>query len=254
MARKITPIVVGNWKMNGTRRSATEVNRLIGGLKKMPHPVCNVMLCPPATLIGDFAKLSKRTRLQVGAQDCHVDTAGAHTGDVSTEMLHDAGARAVIVGHSERRRDHGESNADIHDKVQAAWRVSLTAIVCVGETRVERNAKRTLQIITRQLSASLPATMDGDVMIAYEPVWAIGAARTPTPVAIREVHEHIRKRLNLRFGLRQGDRIPILYGGSVTANNAGQMASIEQVNGVLVGGASLKYRDFLKIIYAFSAP
>jgi triosephosphate isomerase len=205
------------------------------------------MVCPPATLIRDFAGAARGSGVTIGGQDCHADPSGAHTGDISAEMLADAGAGAVIVGHSERRTDHHETDAMVRAKAQAAFRAGLTAIVCVGEQRGQREARKTLEVVGAQLQGSLPdGATAAQLVIAYEPVWAIGSGLTPTPADIAEVHAFIRKRLSDRFSAA-GGRIRILYGGSVKPANAGELLTISDVNGALVGGASLKATDFLGI-------
>ena len=203
------------------------------------------MVCPPATLIVEFAAAARGSTVAIGGQDCHPDASGAHTGDIAAEQLADAGATAVIVGHSERRADHHESDALVRAKALAARRAKLMAIICVGEQRAEREAGKTLDVVGRQLDGSLP---DGPqaLVIAYEPVWAIGTGLTPTPKDVAEVHGFIRKRLNARFG-SEAAGIRILYGGSVKPANAKELLTVPEVNGALVGGASLKAADFLGI-------
>jgi triosephosphate isomerase (TIM) len=205
------------------------------------------MVCPPATLVAGFATAARGSEVTIGAQDCHSDASGAHTGDISAEMLADAGAHAVIVGHSERRVDHHETDAQVRAKAQAAWRAGLTAIVCVGEQRAEREAGKTLAVVGGQLLGSLPdGATNANLVIAYEPVWAIGTGLTPTPGDVAEVHGFVRRRLVERFGAA-GGRVRILYGGSVKPANARELLTIPDVNGALVGGASLKAEDFLGI-------
>jgi triosephosphate isomerase len=205
------------------------------------------LVCPPATLIALFAAAARGSAVRIGAQDCHAEAAGAHTGDISAEMLADAGAAAVIVGHSERRADHLETDAMVRAKAQAAWRAGLLAIVCVGEQRAEREAGRTLDVVGRQLDGSLPdGAVPARLVVAYEPVWAIGTGLTPTPGDVKEVHAFIRSRMVARFSA-DAARIRILYGGSVKPSNARDLLTIPDVNGALVGGASLKADDFLGI-------
>ncbi|MEQ9144697.1 MAG: triose-phosphate isomerase [Parvibaculaceae bacterium] len=250
-ARKPKPLVAGNWKMNGLKASARELKGLDGKLKKAARLPCEVLICPPATLVESFAAKSRGTKVAIGAQDCHANESGAHTGDISAEMLKDAGAKYIIVGHSERRADHGESDADVRAKAQAVHRAGLKAIVCVGETEAERDAGNTLKVITSQLKGSLEDGFSAkDTVIAYEPVWAIGTGRTPTPDDVAKVHAHIRKRLIARFG-EDGAGFRILYGGSVKPSNAEELMGVENVNGALVGGASLKAADFFGIISAY---
>ena len=205
------------------------------------------MVCPPATLVARFAEVARGSPVAIGGQDCHAEASGAHTGDIAAEMLADAGASAVIVGHSERRTDHHESDAEVRAKALAAWRAGLIAIVCVGEQRAEREAGETLAVVGRQLDGSLPdGATAANLVVAYEPVWAIGTGLTPTPADVAEVHGFIRERLATRFG-GEGARMRILYGGSVKPSNAGELLSVADVNGALVGGASLKAEDFLGI-------
>jgi triosephosphate isomerase len=209
------------------------------------------MVCPPATLVAAFAARAEGSVVLIGGQDCHPEDFGAFTGDVSAQMLADAGARAVIVGHSERRIGHAETDAQVRGKTLAAWRAGLTAIVCVGETEFERHAGATLSRLERQLDESLPDDSKSDnLVVAYEPVWAIGTGRTPTPADVAEAHGFIRRRLRIRFS-SEGDGIRVLYGGSVKPSNAAELMRIENVNGALVGGASLKGEDFLAIAAAY---
>jgi triosephosphate isomerase len=238
------PLVAGNWKMHGLAASAAELSKIIAGAG---GPQCDLMVCPPATLIARFATAAAGSPILIGGQDCHPQPSGAHTGDIAAEMLADAGARAVIVGHSERRADHHESDRIVRAKAYAAWRAGLTAIVCVGEQKAEREAGKTLDIVGRQLDASLPdSATDTKLVVAYEPVWAIGSGLTPTRSDVAEVHSFIRKQLGERFG-PEGRQIRILYGGSVKPANAQELLTVAEVNGALVGGASLKADDFLGI-------
>lgn len=248
----IRPLVAGNWKMNGLKAAAGEVEALREALAgPLSAIAADIMIAPPATLLGHFASATQGCPIQLAGQDCHAKASGAHTGDISAEMLKDAGAGAVIVGHSERRADHGEIDPIVRAKAEAAHRAGLVAIVCVGETRAEREAGHTLDIVGGQLAGSLPedATPENTV-VAYEPVWAIGTGLTPTPENVAEVHAAIRKDLVERFG-RHGEAIRILYGGSVKPDNAKTLMSVANVNGALVGGASLKAQDFTAIIRAY---
>ena len=242
------PLVAGNWKMNGLRASAVELADIINGARDLAGTV-DLMVCPPATLILQFAAhaVSVGSPLLIGAQDCHAQASGAFTGDISAEMLKDAGATAVIVGHSERRTYHKETDADVRAKAAAAWRAGLLAIVCVGETRAEREGGRARAVVERQLDGSLPdGAMPEKLVVAYEPVWAIGSGLTPTAADVAEMHGAIRARLSARFGdAAQGMRI--LYGGSVKPANAKELMSVANVDGALVGGASLKAAEFLAI-------
>jgi len=239
------PLVAGNWKMHGLRRSAAELAKMIQGAAELAGKV-DLMVCPPATLLMSFAEAARGSPVAIGGQDCHPEAAGAYTGDLAAEMLADAGAAAVIVGHSERRTLH--QDALVRAKAQAAWRAGLVAIVCIGETQDERNAGRTLAVLDRQLADSLPeggGGRAGNLVIAYEPVWAIGTGVTPTPADVAEAHGFIRQRLRERFG--ETEMIRILYGGSVKPANAAQLLRVAHVDGALVGGASLKAEDFLQI-------
>ncbi|HKM87285.1 MAG TPA: triose-phosphate isomerase [Xanthobacteraceae bacterium] len=237
------PLVVGNWKMNGLKSSAGDLQKIIAGAQGLPK--VELIVCPPATLVASFAQAARGSRVSIGGQDCHAMPAGAYTGDISAEMLKDAGAGAVIVGHSERRRYYGETDGAVRAKALAANRAGLLAIVCVGETRSEREAGNTLAVVGTQLDGSLPDDT-ANVVVAYEPVWAIGTGLTPTAGDVGDVHGCIRQRLRSRYGqAEQGVRI--LYGGSVNAANAKELLGVENVDGALVGGASLKPDDFLAI-------
>jgi len=250
----IRPLVAGNWKMNGLRGSLGEVRRVQKRLGEPGFaPAVEVMICPPATLVAALASEAAGSRLLVGAQDCHWEVRGARTGDIAAEMLRDAGASAVIVGHSERRADHGERSSEVKLKALAAHRAGLAAIVCIGETAGERGAGLTLAVVARQLSASLPDQVDAaNTAVAYEPVWAIGTGLTPSTSDVAEVHENLRKALVGRFGAA-GEAVRILYGGSVKPDNARELMAVPNVDGALVGGASLKADDFLAIIAACAA-
>ena len=241
MARR--PLVAGNWKMNGLKRSAGDLQKIIAGAQDLPK--VELIVCPPATLVARFAEAARGSPVSIGGQDCHAMASGAYTGDISAEMLKDAGAVAVIVGHSERRRYYGETDAAVRAKALAAKRAGLLAIVCVGETRAEREAGATLAVVGAQLDGSLPDD-PADVVVAYEPVWAIGTGLTPTAEDVGDVHRSIRQRLGSRYG-QAGQGIRILYGGSVNAANARELLGVENVDGALVGGASLKPDEFLAI-------
>lgn len=251
--KSIRPLVAGNWKMNGLKASAAEVEALGKALAGPPLAAidADVLIAPPATLLPVFCSIISGSSILLAGQDCHAKASGAHTGDISAEMLKDAGAAAVIVGHSERRADHGEIDPIVRAKAAAAHRAGLVAIVCIGETRAEREAGQTLEVVGSQLAGSLPegATSDNTI-VAYEPVWAIGTGLTPTVTDVAEVHTAIRRDLKERFG-RHGDAIRILYGGSVKPDNAKALMSVAHVNGALVGGASLKATDFTAIIRAY---
>lgn len=247
MSPTIRPLIAGNWKMNGLRASMAEFEAMIAGASKVTGKA-DLLVCPPATLIADFAaKLVGSKQVAIGGQDCHPKASGAHTGDISAEMLADAGAAAVIVGHSERRADHGESDALVRQKAEAAWRAGLSAIVCVGETQSQRDARQTLDICRGQLQGSLPdGARAGNLVVAYEPIWAIGTGLTPTAKDVEQIHQFIRETLSARFKT-EGERMRILYGGSVKSSNARELLDIANVNGALIGGASLRASDFLAI-------
>jgi triosephosphate isomerase len=239
------PLVAGNWKMNGLQSSVVELAKVIDGARRIGN--VDLLVCPPATLVAAFAAKARGSRVAIGGQDCHPEPAGAFTGDISAEMLADAGATAVIVGHSERRTFHGETDAQVRAKLLAAWRARLTAIVCIGETREERAAGQTLDVIGRQLAGSLGDGASGsNLVIAYEPVWAIGTGLTPTAADVAETHAFVRDRLRAKFGA-VNETIRILYGGSVKPFNAKELLSATNVDGALVGGASLKAEEFLAI-------
>jgi triosephosphate isomerase (TIM) len=252
MARSIRPLVAGNWKMNGLKTSLTEAIKVRDAIKSAPGAASiDVMICPPATLVSQLAEACAGSALRVGAQDCHVMASGAHTGDISAEMLADAGAQAVIVGHSERRSDHCELDRDVRAKAEAAHRAGLRAIVCVGETAGERAIGRTLEVVARQLAGSMPEGATArNTVIAYEPVWAIGTGLTPTAKDVAEVHGAIRQALTKLVG-NEAQHLRILYGGSVKAGNAAELMAVANVDGALVGGASLKSDDFCGIIAAY---
>jgi triosephosphate isomerase len=241
------PLLAGNWKMNGLRSSVAELSKIIAGARDLP---IDVLICPPATLVASFAAAAQGSPVAIGGQDCHAEPTGAHTGDLAAEMLKDAGATAVIVGHSERRTDHGETDAQVRAKALAAWRAGLLAIVCIGETKQEREAGATLARIERQLAESLPDQCRGVLVVAYEPVWAIGTGLTPMPDDVEKAHGFIRDKLHARYG-EAGEDVRILYGGSVKPSNAKELLHIENVDGALVGGASLKAEEFLAIAEAY---
>ena len=253
--KKIKPLVAGNWKMHGTGSHLRELGRLNTSLSKHKFG-CDVAVCVPATLVHRLSAMKFGAKIMTGGQDCHGAQKGAHTGDVSADMLKDAGAKWVIVGHSERRAEvkrggHGETSKLVREKVLAAQMAGLRSIVCVGETLAERKSGDTLKVVGAQLRQSLPDTCSaGDIVIAYEPIWAIGSGLTPSVEQIGAVHAHIRKALTRRFG-DAGAAMRILYGGSVKPSNAAELMAIANVNGALVGGASLKASDFSGIIGAY---
>jgi triosephosphate isomerase len=247
MARQ--KLVAGNWKMNGLAAAKAEVEALLGALKARA-PRTAVSICPPATLLALFAPLVRGSPVALGGQDCHPEASGAFTGDISAAMLKDAGASYVIVGHSERRQLHGEPSALVARKAAAAQKAGLTAILCVGETWAERDAGSEARIVTEQLDASIPDGADPRALvIAYEPVWAIGTGRVAQPADIAAMHRLVRERLRARFG-GAGEAVGVLYGGSVKPDNAKEILAVPDVDGALVGGASLKAKDFLAIIAA----
>ena len=253
--KKIKPLVAGNWKMNGTGSHLRELGRLNTSLSKHKFG-CDVAVCVPATLVHRLSAMKFGAKIMTGGQDCHSAQKGAHTGDVSADMLKEAGAKWVIVGHSERRAEvkrggHGETSKLVREKVLAAQMAGLRSIVCVGETLAERKSGETFKAVGAQLRQSLPDTCSAaDIVIAYEPVWAIGSGLTPSVEQIGAVHAHIRKALTRRFG-DAGAAMRILYGGSVKPSNAAELMAIANVNGALVGGASLKAADFSGIIGAY---
>ena len=248
MRRKLA---AGNWKMNGTSAALTELAALA---ESHASPAADILICPPATLLSRAADTAKGSTVAIGGQDCHANASGAHTGDLSAAMLKDAGASAVILGHSERRADHGETDAQVCAKSEAAIAEGLTAVICLGETLEEREAGDTLKVVGTQLAGSVPASATGtNTVIAYEPVWAIGTGKVPTLEQIAEVHTFLRAELTTRFGADTADSIRLLYGGSVKPSNAADIFAVADVDGALVGGASLKAADFSPIIAALEA-
>lgn len=244
----VRPVIAGNWKMNGMLASRAEIQKLVKQVAKEGKLPCDVFVAPPATLIASFATLTVKSPVALGAQDCHTAVSGAYTGDLSPEILKDAGASFVIVGHSERRAGHGERDGDVKKKADATLRAELIPIVCVGESEAERDAGWTIDVVSRQIAGSMPDNATPQtVIVAYEPVWAIGTGRTPSNEDIRNVHAAIRDALVKKFG-EDARGFRILYGGSVKPSNAAEILRIPGVNGALVGGASLKADDFLAII------
>lgn len=242
-------VAAGNWKMNGTTAALAELDALAAGL---PANAPKVVICPPATLIA--AAVARSGAVEIGAQDCHAATSGAHTGDIAAPMIAEAGGRFVIVGHSERRAAHHETDADVRAKTEAAWDAGLVAIVCLGESEAQREAGETLKVIGRQLEGSLPDGVTAEnTVVAYEPIWAIGTGKVPTQDQIIEVHDDMRRALIDRFGTDVGGAVPLLYGGSVKGSNAAEIFATQNVDGALVGGASLKASDFLPIVTALAA-
>ncbi|PSC05710.1 triose-phosphate isomerase [Alsobacter soli] len=246
------PLVAGNWKMNGLKSALKEIAAMGAEFDPALKRKIDLLICPPFPLVYPAAAAAIGTRIAVGGQDCHAKESGAHTGDVSAEMLSDAGASYVIVGHSERRTDHKESDAVVNAKAQAAWRAGLTAIVCVGETKDEREVGRTLAVVKKQLRGSIPdGATAANLVVAYEPVWAIGAGLTPTAKDVEEVHAMIRAELRKIVGKDEAPLVRILYGGSVKPSNAAELMAVPDVDGALVGGASLKAADFMGIAAAY---
>ena len=237
------PLIAGNWKMHGLSAQLREIETMAASVEAEP-PAAEVLICVPPTLLYRAAQIAAG-RIAIGGEDCHAEISGAFTGEVSADMLKDAGATAVIVGHSERRQQHGETDAMVAAKAKAAFRCGLSTIVCIGETDAQHHASQTLAVCSDQISGSLAAALarSGTAAIAYEPLWAIGSGHVPTPDQITEVHRHIRHCL-LQIAGAAGRRMRILYGGSVTADNAHEILGLADVDGVLIGGASLLAADF----------
>jgi len=246
----LRPLIAGNWKMNGLREEATTLVRdLLDGLAGSPGEA-EVLVCPPFTRLESLAGTLAGTAIALGAQDCHAQAKGAFTGDISAPMLAEIGCRYVIVGHSERRQYHGEGDAAVRDKAEAALAAGLVPIVCVGESEAQRDAGEAVAVVRSQVSGSLPQAIGGErLVVAYEPVWAIGTGKTARPEDVRQMHAAIREQLRAMAGA-EGDGVRLLYGGSVKPENAAELLAIEDVDGALVGGASLKARDFLAIVAA----
>ena len=250
MSNTRLPLIAGNWKMNGLKADALALAQAVAaGVKQAAWKDREVLVCPPATLVMVVADAVRGSGLIVGGEDCHAKASGAHTGDVSAEMLKDAGASHVIVGHSERRTDHAETDAMVRAKAEAAWRAGLLPIVCIGETLAEREGGRTLAVLESQLKGSVPAgATSNKLVVAYEPVWAIGTGKTPTTPEVAAAHAHIRKVLGGLMPDAAGVRL--LYGGSVKGSNAAELLAVADVDGALVGGAALKADEFLAIAKA----
>ena len=251
MTPGVKPLVAGNWKMNGLGKDLGELAAMANGFVPALQDKVDMLICVPATLIFQAAEVTKASPVKIGAQDCHAKQSGAHTGDISAAMIDDAGGNAVIVGHSERRTDHGETNDVVLQKANAGLEQGLQTIICIGETEAERKGGITLDILKTQLAGSLPDQWEkGELVVAYEPVWAIGTGMTPTANDVEEAHSFMRTELEARFG-KKGGTIRLLYGGSVKPSNAAELMSIANVDGALVGGASLKAADFLGIANAY---
>ena len=250
MVRKT--LIAGNWKMNGHLEDGVALAKGVAlEVKKSGRKDCEVLICPPYTLLMAAKKAIKGSRVQLGAQDCHFDAKGAHTGDISPLMLKDMGCQYVIVGHSERRTDHGETNELIAKKASAAIEAGLKVIICIGETEKERDENRTIEVCTTQIMGSVPSNATyQNTVIAYEPVWAIGTGKTPTAQEVEDVHASIRKVISKKLGRANANKMRILYGGSMKPSNAKELLSLEDVDGGLIGGASLKVADFMAIIDA----
>ena len=261
MTPDIRPLVAGNWKMNGLTRALNELETMRDGVS--PREMGNgakgngekgnydTLICVPFTLLAKASEVASRSSLKIGAQDCHKALTGAHTGDISVEMIADCGAQGVIVGHSERRTDHGETSDRVREKAQAALNWGHLTIVCIGESEEERKSGATLDVLGAQMAQSIPDEAgNGELVVAYEPIWAIGTGLTPTPSDVEEAHKFMREELCRRFG-EAGKSIRLLYGGSVKPGNAAQLMAIDNVDGALIGGASLKAEDFLGICAAY---
>jgi triosephosphate isomerase len=251
MTPGIRPLVAGNWKMNGTSASLAELRSIANGFMSGLDAEADGLVCVPATLIARAAEVAKSSPVRIGGEDCHEKETGAYTGDISAEMVQDAGASHVIVGHSERRQYHAETDAAVAAKAAAAWRAGLVAVICIGETADERKAGETLKILSRQVEGSVPSSATAaNTVVAYEPVWAIGTGLTPTAQDVADAHAHIRAELAKRVG-GEAAKMRILYGGSVKPSNAVELLGVANVDGALVGGASLKAVDFLGIAEAY---
>jgi triosephosphate isomerase (TIM) len=250
MSQSIKPLVAGNWKMNGSTAMLKEP-RLLAAMMRDVKTKCDILVCPPAILTRRIRGVLKGSKIKVGGQDCHAAASGAHTGDISAEMLLDAGAAYVIVGHSERRTNHKETDATIAAKAKAAHRAGLVAIICIGETLDQRKAGQTLAVLSEQLKGSIPEGANAaNTVVAYEPVWAIGTGLTASTAEVAEAHTHVRNDIAKIMG-EEGGKTRILYGGSVKPSNAVELMGAANVNGALVGGASLKAADFIGIIKAY---
>lgn len=251
MTPDVKPLVAGNWKMNGVRNALDELKSMAAGVQGDLSEKVESLICPPVTLLYVATALCTDSPLMIGAQDCHTRQSGAHTGDISADMIADCFGTHVIVGHSERRTDHAESDELVSEKAAAAWSAGLVAIICIGETEAQRKGGETLDVLKRQLAGSIPddATAENTV-IAYEPVWAIGTGLTPTAADVAEAHAFMRSELTARFG-KEGEGMRLLYGGSVKPGNAKELMGVANVDGALIGGASLKAADFLAIYNAY---
>lgn len=247
MSRKI--LIAGNWKMNGLLADGTALAKEVAAeVKKLGKTECEFLVCPPFTLLAAVKKALRGSKVALGAQDCHTADKGAHTGDISPAMLKDTGCTYVIVGHSERRADHKESNSLICQKAEAAYNAGLKAVICIGETGEEREAGKTIEVCTRQIMGSVPQSATAaNTVIAYEPVWAIGTGKTPTAADVQEVHAAVRQVIAKKLGKANANKMRLLYGGSVKPSNAAELLALPDVDGALIGGASLKASDFMGI-------
>ena len=247
MSRKI--LIAGNWKMNGLLTDGTALAKEVAAeVKKLGKPECEFLVCPPFTLLTSVKKALRGSKIALGAQDCHTADKGAYTGDISPLMLKDCGCTYVILGHSERRSDHRESNALVCQKAEAAHKAGLKTVICIGETEAERDAGKTIDVCTKQIMGSVPDSATAtDTVIAYEPVWAIGTGKTPTTNDVEEVHAAIRKVIAKKLGKGNANKMRILYGGSMKPANAAALLALPDVDGGLIGGASLKAADFMAI-------
>lgn len=247
MARKI--LIAGNWKMNGLLEDGTALAKEVATeVKKLGKPECEFLVCPPFTLLTSVKKALRGSKVALGAQDCHTAEKGAHTGDISPIMLKNVGCTYVLVGHSERRADHNENNELICKKAQALHNAGLKAVICIGETLQERESGKTIDVCTKQIMGSVPEGANAtNTVIAYEPVWAIGTGKTPTAAEVQETHAALRKVVAKKLGKSIANKMRLLYGGSVKPSNAAELLSLEDVDGALIGGASLKASDFMGI-------
>ena len=247
MSRKV--LIAGNWKMNGLLADGAALAKEVATeVKKLGKPECEFLVCPPFTLLTTVKKALRGSKVALGAQDCHMAEKGAHTGDISPVMLKYFGCSYVIVGHSERRANHHESNELICQKAEAAYKAGLKAVICIGETEAERDAGKTIDVCTKQIMGSVPDSATAvNTVIAYEPVWAIGTGKTPTAADVEEVHAAIRKVVAKKLGKATANKMRLLYGGSVKPSNAAELLSLPDVDGGLIGGASLKASDFMGI-------
>ena len=247
MVKARKPLIAGNWKMNGQLAQLSELKALVEAVADGLGAGRDILICPPATMIS-ASRGVLGDHVAVGGQDCHAKVSGAHTGDIAAAMIKDIGGSYVIVGHSERRADHHEDDAAVRAKAEAAIAAGLVAVICIGESETERETGRTLEVLGAQLAGSLPDALTADkAVVAYEPIWAIGTGKTPTVEDVKAVHDFIRATLAERFGEEIAEGVRLLYGGSVKPDNAAELLAVDNVDGALVGGASLKAKDFIAI-------